>query len=229
MILSHSNFMVHSAAEQDGRHPELFCLRIEPDGATVASSPEMLLACEPLPLDVKFPNVGREIVDPSKEGTSVSLPVVQQVLKNMPGSTEMKFAALTDCDDMRVGFTTVDREKEQSVAGVPISRKYPLWRRVLSAAFGTCTHRVCFTRKHLLSLLKTMDDATGDKSNNALVFISFGGETDPAIFRVMNYRTQQRLIGVLRPVDVGDNWMRQSEWERKVMRPTIEKRRKDNG
>lgn len=227
MIFSRSSLMIHKAAEQDGRHPELSCLRVEHDGTTIASSPEMLIACEPLPVEIRFPDVGRDVVNPPQEGVSVSLHVVEQALKNMPGSATQQFAALTDCDEERIGFTTVDRQKEQSVAGPPVPQKYPLWRRVFSRAWRKTTHRICFTRKHLLSLLKMLDDATGDKSNSALVFISLGNETDTAVFRVMNYGTGQRIIGVLRPVDVGEDWMQQSTWESRVVKTMVEKRRRD--
>lgn len=223
MILTRANLIIAQNAESNdaATSPELMCLHLEHDGTTVAADRYSIVACSPIGLErIIAPRTSDEMVRPSATGVSIPLDVVSDTLRNMPRAAkdpESQLAVLTKCDSQRVGFTTVDRSKEKSVAGRPIQQAYPEWRGVITDAIeksrnATGRRRVAVKRKRLIQMLQLMDSVC----DHDLVFIEFGSEDDSLILRSMHITLKQRIVAMLRPVVLEQEDWALSVWEHKL-------------
>ncbi len=231
MLLGKANLSIVSMADDASIFSNLHCLHIAQDGTTVACDKFGMVACSPVPEGTFFPIPPEKRVGPGPGGLCLSPDFIRQISRVAPkgGKSGNPFGivGITGITNHEVKVTVCDRSTEQVVSGSPIQMLYPLWKNVFRniweqikkvLALSPTPRRICFKRKRLLQLLQTLDKASADKSGEGLVFIELAEESNPALFRIENVETGQRIIATLRPVFLrGDDWMVPSTWEKSVL------------
>ena len=219
MIYSQANLKVVDVASRDPHRRALNAVHFAEDGSTVAADGRSLLAVSPINPDmVSFPDVGDQ-ADPGEDGVSLDPITVEQALKNIPrGKPEIALAAMTRNSKGKVELTTTDLRQEQRVAGQRKREPFPDWKSTLRSAAAKATQtRICLDRKRLAALLKTLDEASGSRDQEAVVYLELGGETDAIILRAENRMTGQRVVGMMTPMNTRGRWLRPTPWERGVL------------
>jgi len=231
VLLSKANLAPIKVAGADKRDQVLHQLRVEADGTTVASDGSAILAVEPIDdRPAAMPDFKTE-TDVGEDGAGIPPEIVTEALRNIPKGNlglELGFVAVTGYneEDGTIELTATDLNKNLKVEGQLSRRRFSEWRPVLQRARKACKHRVCVDRKALIKLLQAMESACPNPDNSA--FIEFGeSETDGFLVRSVGVETGQRAIGYMLPLDTGDEWLKMNSWERKVMRRSVKRRRRD--
>ena len=227
MLFSKSNLAVGRVAAKDTQDQTLNCVHFAADGSTVASNGRSLLAVGPVDESrVHFPPVEGNASPPSA-GVSVALDIVDDAVRNLPKDKRMSIqhAKMTRCTEEKVEFTTVSTRKEKRVAGRPRRERFPDWKGIVKKARdGATVGRVCVNRRDLVELLSAMDEAAGEYDEGA-VFVEFGGEDNALLFRAVNPRTGQHVVGMTMPMRTGGQWVKTDSWEQEVYKMEIKIRR----
>ena len=228
-LYSKPNLTVAAVASDDQYDRHMNGVRLDPDGATVACNSRVLLAVSPADEDrVQFPDVGPR-GEPGEDGLFLRKELVQDVLKNMPKDKRVsaQHAALTlGRSAGKVEFTTVTAGGlEKRVAGIPKRDQYINWKAIVrkarepdpanvDRAEAGEPMRVCVSRKDLMSLLKTMEQACPDKGGDSPVFIEIGRGM---VMRSRNRDTGQHVLGVAVPYRLkGQDWLEEGGWEKGI-------------
>lgn len=237
MLFHRSNLIIHKMANQDPEQQNTHCLYFAEDGSTVASNRISAIACSPVDRRQYFPDIGKKPID-LEYGTAVHLDVVEQVLKNIPKTKDsfMQYAVITRMDNERIELTTTDKQKELSVTGKVLRISFPDWKALFRISFdyvktffNNCSSlltrkqinenenygRIAVNRKMLIQLLQTIDDACGNQ-NEDLIYIEFSSDKNPLLLRAQNRLTGQKVISIIRPVFLAEQWMKYDEWESSV-------------
>jgi hypothetical protein len=170
-----------------------------------------------------------EGAEPGEGGVTLEIDIVEQALKNIPGSKpQSQFVGMTKNQGGKVELTSTDLRKEQRVAGRKKRDPFPDWASVLrEAATNADVTRVCLDRRRLQALLKAVDDASGRADQEAVVYIEVGGDTDAVLLRAENRVTGQRVVGMMSPMQTRGKWLRPSAWERRVLGRGPKKKRSE--
>ena len=208
-------------AWKDKRDLELHQVRVEPDGSTVASDGNVMLAVSPVK---GYPRGLPEMPDEKKveDGVGIPIEIVTEALKNIPKGSlgfELGYAVVTKCEGEgaagTIELTTTDLNKRLKVEG-PIARKlFPEWKGVMRKAKDRKARRIAVNRKSLIVLLEAMDVACPDP--NGVVFMELSENEEVGIlFRAEAADTKQRAVGYIMPLDTQGEWLKMSKWEKRL-------------
>lgn len=209
-----------------GAPPELALLHLAPDGSTVASDGRVMIAVSPVDSSSPRPQLGgggQEVAPAPGVGTNLRPEIVGQILRNMPREAALQVAVLTAADAERVEMLVVDRARIQRTEGLPMAVVFPRWRELFRRAWervvGGRNRWVCLPRRRLIKALETMDAASGDRSDNAPVWVYMGElASDPVVLRTRNYSTRQGVVAVVSPLETGSGGQEGfSKWERLLL------------
>lgn len=236
MILSKANLEVRGVASREARDGPLCSVWIEPDGTTVASNGNMLMAVEGV--DRQELGIGEIPGEVGVgEGVLLEAEVAAEVIRNMPrtgkGGGAGQFALVTKCDSRQVELTCAERTLERRVIGKVGRGHYPTWKSILQRAERDRRQvgqsgggRVCVNRKDLIRLLESLDSACPDPSGDNATFIEFGGLEGGVVLRSVNYLTGQHAIGLIMPLDTGGQWLLENTWEKHVFHISAKMKKK---
>ena len=229
MLLSKANLALVKGASTDKEYSNLNCLFIHNDGTTVACDRFSVIACSPIVDDGFYPIPKNERIE-ELTGQGVSLPTesVDKIVKAMPKSkaNTQQYIALTKLEDGRLEVSIADRRNKQTISVITLAEKFIDWMYLFKLAYMKLKkyfkqkgpkRRVCLHRSHLLQMLQILDESCG-KGVSPLVMVEFGAEDEPVILRGQNPQTNQRLLGVLRPVYLKNNWVDYDEWELEILK-----------
>lgn len=222
MLFSKGNLLVSMIASNDPHAVGLNCIRLNPDGSTVAANGNMIMAVGPVnEAAIHFPDVG-ERSHPGEKGSSVPLELVDKALKNLPKDKRLalQHIALTKNRDFRkVEFTAFDMQHEQRVAGLPKQEPFPPWQDSIRRAKGSGGTQICLNRSNLIELLKAISEACPDKSGENPIYIEVNPDpTIGMILRSVNRETGQRAVAAINTYDTKGQWLPDDEWEKTVFR-----------
>lgn len=222
MKLSRLNLIIAKLA--DKKDAELNQLQIDPDGSTIAANGLSMVAVSPVENVPKFfPEIDGEC-DAPEEGIGISPESATEILRNMPRTKGLGFAAITEVSETRVNATTTDMSVERVTKCRVARKRFPEWKHVLREKRAACKHKVCVSRKAMLALLQVMESACVDP--DSLAFLEFGDDPNGGmVVRSMSVDTRQQVIGYVTAVDTEGEWMLDSAWERKVCRRPVKKRK----
>lgn len=230
-LYSIANLLTVKASSHEQKQASIHCIHLAPDGSTVASNGQVMIAVEPVSEEIKFPDVGADAT-PGEKGVNVMPETVELVIRNLPKGKrpEMMFAVLTKNDDGQVELTSTDMQHTLRTQGHVQRASFPEWQGVLQTAAAKGKTRICVDRRTLAGLLSTIDEACGgSKDGNPVVFLEVGGEHDPMLVRAVSPLTGQRIVGVSMPIDTHGRWLSLSRWERRVLgrrlKPKVLRRR----
>lgn len=212
MLVDAKSLAVHAvcAAEQ-GRY-SIDCVRLEPDGTTVATDGWMLLAVEPNPQDAgDYP----DLVPPAeipKAGICIPGDVAKEATHNMPknGSKPILRNALvtvaelpsgvgtSDSKPGKIELTTTDLRRNRKIGGEVPNVQFPRWKEMVPAPRDKAV-TVTLGLPLLEKLVKTLK-AVQNPESSAVTFevedaeklIVVSGSAGPG----------RRFLGVIAPVKV---------------------------
>lgn len=236
MIYSKANLKVASVASSDAMHGGLNGVRFESDGSTVAGNGRVMMAVAPVPPEgvAYFPDKAAEQMGP---GSGLIMPVdlVKKVLsgmdKGVKGRHSTGYVAMSKMKDMsRVGFTSINAKGDPTTNGsLPKAERFPDWRGVLrrlwpfrlGGAGAQDGWRVCVSRGDLLTLLKAMEEAA---PGGGPAIVSGRADGSGIVVRGIALDSKQRVIGAVSSVEVGENWLELTPWERSIFAAPVKKK-----
>lgn len=199
MLFSKANLQVAAVASTNPYDGALNGVRFDPDGATVASNGNGLLAVGPAKAETHFPDVGPQAT-PGAQGIVLPIELVTKAESIIPKDKRISLQHIAMTVGQEPGqteFTSVDKTgMRQRVALRPKNERYPEWKKVVAKALeradGVGALRVCVSRKTLLGVLQALVDACPD-AGDAPIFLEIGSGI---VMRATNRQTNQRVIGV---------------------------------
>jgi len=237
VIFSRANLACHEVASTDSEYMKgLSGVQFEHDGSTVATNGRILLAVSPAhPERAKFPDVACDQLSPSRNGYLMPSSLIVRVVKGLSRVRKlplMHVAMSRVRDTHRVGFTSLNESGDPTTtAALPLTEKFPLWRKLLSDLIGQATLRVVLNRDDLVRLLKAIDSACPSTGDVTPVYMEVG--TGGVVLHGRNYETAQNAIGALTAIDTRGQWIEQDyTWhesiihgkKKRVVRKTAKKR-----
>lgn len=227
MLLSKSNLTVAKVASQSANDVGINCIRLNPDGSTVATNGKVVMAVGPVDTSkVHFPDVGTQ-VSPRNSGESIPLDMVEDVVRNLPKDKQMSLqhVAMTEPRDPRkVEFTTSDRRTAKRVEGMPKQEPFPNWKGIFKKLRGTSAPlRVCLNRKSLIELLTALESACPDKGGENPIFLEVSQDGSGMVLRCTNRETGQHSVGGITAYNTGGQWMLPDSWERTIFETQVKK------
>jgi hypothetical protein len=215
MLYSKANLKVAGVASTNPYDGALNGVQFDPDGGTVASDGNALVAVGPVKDGQHFPDVG-QLAEPGDDGTVLAPDFVAEVETIIPKDKRLSLqhvAMTVGSDSNKVEFTTIDKSgRVRRIAEYAKRERFPNWRATVKRAKGENPIRVCVGRKALLNVLKTIVDACPD-SGDSPIFLEIGGGV---VLRAVNKETGQHVVGVATSYNVGDKWMETDAWEAKI-------------
>lgn len=225
MLFSKANLMVGGVAAKDAKDP-LHCIRLNPDGSTVAANGKVVMAVGPMERKrVHFPSVGEEVT-PEGSGVSIPLDLLDKVVKNLPKDkrTDLQNAVMTYCAEPgKVELTTSDTRHTQRIAGFPNKGGFPEWRGSLRKLRGSGGTKICVNRKTLLELLTALEEACPDKGDENQMYIEINPESTGMVLRCVNRETGQRAIGGVIAYNTDGHWLPCDQWEQGVFQAVVKR------
>lgn len=221
MIYSRANLLVSKVASRDGLDKGLHGVRLEADGATVASNGQIMMIVSPVdPERASFPPEAGDLIEPGGDGMVIPVDAIDKVIKNISRDKKLsvQYVGMTKAKDKaRVGFTTIDEKNNPTTyACIPKRDKYPPWRKVVRGIRGDI--KICVNRKDMLELLNALEAACPDKGGINPVFIEINPDGRGMLFRCVNYDTRQHAIGIIGNYDTKGIWLAFNEWEKRLFR-----------
>jgi hypothetical protein len=216
MLLSKVNLAVADVASRDKTDATLSRVHLEPDGSTVASDGRAILAVAPVVPEraALFPRVEDEEAEPGPRGVGASLETVRDAAKAIPkdkNHPSLQYVQVTKRDARELELMATDGVRKRKVSGLPMRGGFLPWRRMLrEAREGETAVGVCVDRVALIKLLRAMPP---DPGNRNPVFLEMRGNGRAIVARCVSVTTGQRVIGMVRPLDVGAAWLKEDAWE----------------
>jgi len=233
MKLSKANLLARKVAGKDKSDPVLNQLWVEPDGTTVASNGNAMMAVEGVSkVPSTLPDFEDE-ADVGADGCGLPVRLVDETLRNMPKGSlglELGYAVVTGYDDGKgsVKLTTTDLNLHRTVEGRLSRKRFPEWRGVLRNARKGEAHKVCVDRKALRGLLDAIDAACPDSENAVFIEYYPGATGGGMVLRAVSAETGQHVVGYMLPLDTEGAWLPLNPWERGVVGRAIKRRRVDD-
>lgn len=228
-LLSKVNLQTVAVVSSDNFDRGLCGVRVEANGATVASNGRMIMAVGPSPQDAVFPNVGDRQPIPAN-GLVLEADHVRETIKNLPKDNKGRgqYAAMVRSKTGgKVGLATVGLQGTERIVNSRVRTDgYPDWKRSLQKVHNrgrtkdpmTGTDRdlvrCCVNRKDLINLLEAMDKACPDRGAEDPIFIEFG---DGIVLRAAARDTGQHVIGSLNAYNTRGEWLAYDSWEQEIM------------
>ena len=221
-LLSKANLQVAKVAAADKEDAELAQVWVEEDGSTVASNGAAMMVVEPLRgVPPGLPDMGD--VPVADGGVGLPLGLVVEVQKNLPKGNlalELGFVAIKECEGRggKIELACTDLRVEKKAVGHCSRKRFPEWKHVIRGAAREASKgvKVCVDRRSLIKLLQAMESACVDPDH--AVFMEIPENGGGLILRAASLNTRQRAIGYLMPLNIGDQWLPRSKWEKKLFR-----------
>lgn len=251
MIYTKSNLIIVEAALGkkflSPKNKGLYGVFLDPDGSTVASNQEILVAVSPAK-QVSIPDDLISELDPGKFGMLIPPEPIRSSLNtsNAKGSSLLsQLFFLTRTDNGGVGLATIDVQGNATVtAASPEDVSFPDWKKLVRDALKESEKDKnglsLLGLSQTLTLLQTIRRACGARyaaSPLEVRIVERSSSQIPVsvIVRSKNLDTGQDIIGVVTKFDVGD--LPISDWEKKVfkkgsrvvLKKKKKKRSKSNG
>lgn len=218
MRLSRANLRVAGVASADKTDPSINRVHVTAAGETVATDGRAVMAVEPVDPEraARFPDVEPAEDAPGKYGVGLSLGSVRDAERLMPRDKRpsLGYVQITECNARWVELVTTDGARKRKVADLPMRGEFPEWRGAVASALAGTRVRVCVDRRALVRLLQALDKAAPDPGGRSPVFLELSGDGRPIVARVFNNSTNQRAVGLMKPLKVeGGKWLRRNAWE----------------
>ena len=222
MFLSKSNLVAVEASSGNLADGAMAGVKVESDGTTIATDGSVMLIVEPVkPGMVQLPPVG-ELLKLGAKGAVFAASIFKKALRNLPGSKAgagMQYAACTERVDGKLELTTIGLgQPEERVSEYPLTGEFMNWRAFVKESLGLGnsirgnTVKVAVSRKKLIGLLGVIDKACPDPAGYDSVFLEVS-EGGALVLKAVNYATDQRVFGLVMPLNIGGEWLKPNEWE----------------
>jgi len=226
MILSKNNLLVYLMSGKDKDLPQLDNVHIEKNGSTVGASKMGILCVGPVPKKVK-----KELIDiygdSKSEAATVSNKTIKNVVRNIP--KDVLFQGRLEYTDMKsdedgLEFTLHDGKRKHKIQGKKYNRKYIPYKKILRKQLNSpVKERIIVNCTRLRLLLEAIEKTCGDSSDETPIFLEFT-ENNDLILRAINQITGQRTLATMTTYEgKGEEWIKESKWEKKLRKKKKEK------
>ena len=202
MLFDRASFCVALATTKDDPRLPLDCVRIGPDGSTMATDARWLMVVSPCQERAEeFPDIGTPGVDPPETGALVPVELVADVLKAIPKNGPkpiLRHAQLVRADGEMVEFGTTDLQRvRREGCRVDDLGTFPDLQVVIPQA--NRAYRAHFKPKTLLKALKALSDFNrATESTEDSVELCFGDPEAAVLMRSRSWDGRQAVV-VLMP------------------------------
>lgn len=222
MILSKNNLIIHELTSVDKAIPVLNNVCIVSDGSTVAANGKVFIVVSPVDPELKK-NI--PLQETEKSAGTVSSESVKEVLKNIPKDT-LFHGLLEYCDFNNGIFNINDGKRKKKIESKMYPKQYINYKKAFKLANHKQKQRIVLNRKRLMKLLQVMDKVCPDGTGDSPVYIEFT-ENNNIILRAINRVNGQRCISLMSSYKgVESNWLEVDEWETKLIKKKIAKKKK---
>lgn len=227
MRYSRHNFAVRHAASPHPNVPEFYRVQLEQDGSSVAADGHIVLAVGPADPEraESFPPNDHPNVSPPPDGVGIDPKLAATIERGMPPGNKhpsLQYAQLTRCDELRVELMTTNAVRYSRHGEPPARRKFTDWRKAVRAVRSRASKgRVVLDLKGMLRALNAINEATRDLGKSVPLFVEFGDDDDVLVMRTHNYVSNQRVLGVIKPMKLPEDmdWLEPDDWERLIGAP----------
>ena len=225
MLFSKANLMVSQVASTDEHAIYTNCVHLNPDGSTVATDGNVMMAVSPLnveALHIQFPLPrGAVHTTPAhSKGTSVTLELIERAIKNLPKDKRTSLqnvAMIQPKEEGKVALLTAHMQGSETIERNPRREEFPPWMSLFQKLRGNSGTKVCVNRQSLIHLLQAMEEACPDKGGQNPIYLEIDSAGSGIVLRAENAETQQRAIGCITRYNLKPGqWLPADPWERTV-------------